>query len=723
MTETFQLSLFKNKKDNQPRVVSRSWQELCERFQKPPIRKEKDGLLFSPALFEPARRLKENVKEISLLCLDVDHDADFETAKKFLDLLGCAYAIYSTHSHLRKTDSNPNGEPRYRVVVPLACPIPSNEFPSLWRYAKYQTRMPFDENAKDSSRIFYTPVKAETTAPYEFFFKEGAFLDWRKLPLHSFTDGEKPLNAETTDGINQNGDRQKSNLTEYAFHDDRHAELCRRIEARAKATGRGTFEMKCPAHNGKGDTSLFYDPTGKSVACLKKPNPCSYFEILSAFGLPDRKLPSREHAGKDSNSNYSQEKKPLKRLKTVRMSDIEAKPVEWLWQDFIPRGALTILEGEEELGKTWIVCALAGATGQGYGLPNNPQTEPANVLMMSAEDSLTYVIKPRLEAVKAPCERIIAIDEHFTFDRDGILRLEFELAEHKPKLSVIDPLFSFTGSINLNNDNEIRSVTDELSRLAEKYNCAIVAIRHIGKSKGMGDPRNAGLNGIGWRASARVVLLVGKDPNDERQRAIVQTKNNLAPKYKKAIGYEIIGNEFFWKDSSLTARKMLSLQKNEEDRDDQNEAAAFLREALRDGKRQAGEVTAEAEKLGISKQNLRTARHKLGIEPKSVGFGKDKQWLWEIPKNVCLSVETTSVDVDRKQNQHLSANDGYKTSYDNNLPLDVDADANQRLSVNNQHLSEASNDNFIKNYCQDCEKELNKTPGGEMFCPVCLTTY
>ena len=61
--------------------------------------------------------------------------------------------------------------------------------------------------------------------------------------------------------------------------------------------------------------------------------------------------------------------------------------------------------------------------------------------------SLPFVIKPRLEAVNAPCERIIAIDEHFTFDKDGILRLGFELAEHKPRLVIIDPLFSYTGKI------------------------------------------------------------------------------------------------------------------------------------------------------------------------------------------------------------------------------------------------------------------------------------
>lgn len=336
--------------------------------------------------------------------------------------------------------------------------------------------------------------------------------------------------------------------------------------------------------------------------------------------------------------------------------------------------------------------------------------------MMSAEDSLSFVIKPRLEAVKAPCERIIAIDEHFSLDADGILRLEFELAEHAPKLVIIDPLFSYAGKINLNNDNEIRSITGELTRLAEKYECAIVGVRHIGKSKGMGDPRNAGLNGIGWRASARVVLLVGKDPNDERQRAIVQTKNNLAPKIEKAIGYEIIGNEFFWKESSLTAQMMLSLPKDDDERGEQTEAVAFLRQALHDGKRKSGDVINEADKLGITKQRLRTARHKLGIEPKNEGFGKEKQWFWELPKNDCLDVDAACLDVDKSSNQHLSANGSDKTSYDNDLRLDVDTSANQHLSAENQHLSDPQK-------CPDCNKSLDTTPGGQLFCPLCLTCY
>ncbi len=699
----FQISLFQNKTDNKPQIVRRSWRQLCDKFQTPQIRASKDGLLFSGATFEPALRRKENVCELSLLVFDVDHNADFDGVKARFDLLKCAYVIHSTHSHLRQTKENPNAEPRFRVIVPLLKPITAKDFPNLWQRVKSTTALPFDVSAKDESRIFYTPAKADENAPFACHVQSGSFFDWQTLTLDVF-DSNDETNAPT--GSQVSADNSASS---FSSHDERHAELCRRIEAQAKNTGRGTFEMKCPAHTGNGNTSLFYAPDTKSVKCLKG---CGYFEILSAFGLSGERLPNREYTNGNSQTNAGN-KKPLKRLRTVKMSDVETKPVKWLWQDYIPLGAFTILEGEEELGKTWILCTVAGATAQGFGLPNNPTSEPAMVLMMSAEDSLSFVIKPRLDAVKAPCERIIAIDEHFTLDADGILRLDFELAEHAPKLVIIDPLFSYTGKIKLNDDNDIRSITDELTRLAEKYECAIVGVRHIGKSKGMGDPRNAGLNGIGWRASARVVLLVGKDPNDERQRAIVQTKNNLAPRAEKAIGYEITDSEFFWKESSLTAQTMLSIPKNDEERGEQSEAVAFLRQALRDGRRNSGDVISEADKLGITKQRLRTARHKLGIEPKNEGFGKDKQWFWELPENVCL-------DADKKNNQHLSANDGDKTSYSNDLALDVNAVSSQRISADKQHLSDPKNTIERKDAanCKTCGLPLEFTKDGTtLFCP------
>ena len=288
MMQTFNLSFFKNKRDATPQVVERSWQQLCEQFKTPEVRLEKDGLLFSPAKFEPAHRLNKNVREISMLVLDIDHNAELETLKAKLAAFDSAYVIYSTHSHLRRTEKNSNAEPRFRVCLPLELAIPANDFPALWQYAKQKIGLPSDENAKDVARMFYVPAIARLDAPYVFELKDGLFLDWRKLPLDSFS----------ANGSANGDNREMSDAVIFDFNEDRHTELCRRIASQAKATGRGTFEMKCPAHNGNGNSSLFHDPTTQSVACIRKPNPCSYFEILSAFGLQNERLPSRENKQK-----------------------------------------------------------------------------------------------------------------------------------------------------------------------------------------------------------------------------------------------------------------------------------------------------------------------------------------------------------------------------------------------------------------------------------------
>ncbi len=325
----FNLSLFKNKRDTNPQPVTQTWQQLRERFSKPVIRTDKDGALFSPATFSPAYRRKENVSEISMLVLDIDHHAELETIKKQMAALDAAYIIYSTHSHLRQTDSNPDAEPRFRVCLPLAFAITAKDFPALWRYLKQTTQLPIDESAKDTSRIFYEPAIAAKDAPYIFYVQYGAVLDWKNLPLDIFAKNDDTNTNNKTNGSGQ----ETRNSLEFEFHEDRHLELCRRVEAQAKSTGRAAFEMRCPSHSGKGNTSLFYDPSSGVVACVKKPNPCDYFDVLAAFGLPNGKLPSREYREKaitDALDKFTDEPIPLPEdVSPAPELDENLIPAEW----------------------------------------------------------------------------------------------------------------------------------------------------------------------------------------------------------------------------------------------------------------------------------------------------------------------------------------------------------------------------------------------------------
>ena len=90
-------------------------------------------------------------------------------------------------------------------------------------------------------------------------------------------------------------------------------------------------------------------------------------------------------------------------LKLIKMSDIQPEPVEWLWEPYIPCGAISLIQGDGGMGKTTAALAIAAAVSRGDALPNGISSAPAAVIVQNAEDSYTRTIKPRLENYGADC--------------------------------------------------------------------------------------------------------------------------------------------------------------------------------------------------------------------------------------------------------------------------------------------------------------------------------
>ncbi len=96
---------------------------------------------------------------------------------------------------------------------------------------------------------------------------------------------------------------------------------------------------------------------------------------------------------------------------TRRLSDIEAKPVSWLWPGRIARGKLTIIAGNPGLGKSQITASIAAVVTQGgrWPLDRSPCTA-GDVLFLSAEDDPADTLRPRLEAAGANLHRVHVVD-------------------------------------------------------------------------------------------------------------------------------------------------------------------------------------------------------------------------------------------------------------------------------------------------------------------------
>jgi len=107
----------------------------------------------------------------------------------------------------------------------------------------------------------------------------------------------------------------------------------------------------------------------------------------------------------------------------------------------------------------------------------------------------------------------------------------------RPKLLIVDPFQCFLGAgVDMNRSNETRPILAELSNLAERYDCALLLIRHLKK---LGDKTiYRGLGTIDIAAAARSVLLAGRNPQPPNLKDVLRTDERgqiLHPKDRFAL--------------------------------------------------------------------------------------------------------------------------------------------------------------------------------------------
>ncbi len=323
-----------------------------------------------------------------------------------------------------------------------------------------------------------------------------------------------------------------------------------------------------------------------------------------------------------------------KGVKLRCMANVKAEKVNWLWKPYIPRGKVTLVEGDPGIGKSWVSLAIATGVTLGAGIPGQELTEPSNVVIASAEDGLGDTIRPRLDTMSADVNRIFAIDGALTLDENGFTLLESYLVRKHPALLIIDPLVAYLGAgVDIHRANETRAVMSQLARLAEKFDVAILAVRHLTKG-GMSKAIYRGLGSIDFTAACRSVLLAGCDSENPQNRALVHIKSNLAMA-GPAIGYELRGGGFYWTgDSDLTATRILAAEDTGDGKSARDEAADFLRDELRDGPVEAAQVWRDAREAGLSEITVKRAKAILGVITRRQGeTGKrgGGKFTWELP--------------------------------------------------------------------------------------------
>lgn len=329
----------------------------------------------------------------------------------------------------------------------------------------------------------------------------------------------------------------------------------------------------------------------------------------------------------------------------LRAADVEREEVRWLWHLRIPRGKLTLIEGDPGLGKSWLTMVLAANISRGWPLPDDgpepSRTEPGNVIILSAEDGAGDTIRPRLEDAGADLSRVFLLtgsqeepDVGISMARDLDL-LDEAARKLSPELVIVDPLQAYLGpGVDMHRANETRPVLAALARFAERHGCAVVLVRHLTKS-GADRAIYRGLGSIDFTGAARSVLRVGKDPNDQQKRILAHIKTNLGPP-AVSLAFVIHNGRFEWAGTSTVTAEDMDAPDDPEARSKVQEAIEFLREELADGPRLGEELIREARKqLDISDRTLKRAKAILGVESyRERGRGNRGQWYWSLPDSV-----------------------------------------------------------------------------------------
>jgi hypothetical protein len=177
---------------------------------------------------------------------------------------------------------------------------------------------------------------------------------------------------------------------------------------------------------------------------------------------------------------------------------------------------------------------------------------------------------------------------------------------------------------------------DGLARLAEKYELAILLLRHLSKQSG-GKAIFRGLGSIDLTGAARSEMLAGVLPDDPKARAFVHIKSNVG-RIGNTLGYSIDGEgRFAWTgESSITAADLLAAPALPGDRK-LAEATQWLSEQLKSGRREQKEVREIAVQVGISYPTLRRAKSALRVQSGKAGMSGP--WMWSLPEGAHDSPE------------------------------------------------------------------------------------
>ena len=374
----------------------------------------------------------------------------------------------------------------------------------------------------------------------------------------------------------------------------------------------------------------------------------------------------------------SNAKQPGKKtIQLLRASTFDMRAQDWIWKGHLLRGTLEIMSGNPGLGKSQVqISLIAAVTTTDVKWPDGTDSGPAmDVIMLTAEDTIAETVRPRLQAARADATRVHILpfvstpqgDRQFLLSED-LEQLEQGIREIRKNggdigLITIDPITAFMGKLDSNSATDVRGRLGPVMALAERMHVAISAITHPAKNSSHKSLNNF-IGSQAFIAAARIGHVLGEEmkegeaeegskkppkPVPTGRILFANNKNNVHRK-TPTLAYEIELHTWIDEKSGreistscvkwaaepvdITADELAAMHSGigtphgrpaEAARGAQVQVQTWLEAQLIGGKPvPAAETEQAALAAGFTKNQLRTAREKLGIGARKMG----EHWFW-----------------------------------------------------------------------------------------------
>ena len=324
------------------------------------------------------------------------------------------------------------------------------------------------------------------------------------------------------------------------------------------------------------------------------------------------------------------------RILARRASDVEAKPIAWLWEPHFALGKFSMIVGDPGLSKSTLTACFAAHVSHGRSWPDGMPCPAGEVLLVNAEDDPSDTTRPRLDAANASVDRIHFLDAVTDGQRERSFNLGDvdaidEFIDHHPdvRLVVIDPISAYLAGVDSHKNSDVRGMLAPVSSLAAKRGVAVIGVSHLNKGQAAAIYRSSG--SLAFVAAARSVYLLAKSDDAPERRVLLPVKNNLGPD-TQGIGYSLRTTEgkvpyVEWLSEPVrqTADEILRAGSNDQ-RTATEDCMEWLGIVLSADGVGASDVMMAAKEHGFSPKTLRRSREKLGVRTEKAGVRGG--WTW-----------------------------------------------------------------------------------------------